>query len=103
MPELFIGNVSKQIIQFAYRTLERAGVIYQTIAIGGQIRIAPNGVKTDLTTPEIDYIIGQHRVYGILPIEELNDITASSSVCYAIGKPISADKLQRAMRKPLQH
>ena len=42
-------------------------------------------MKTDLTTPEIDYIIGQHRVYGILPIEELNDITASSSVCYAIG------------------
>jgi hypothetical protein len=99
MPELYIGNFSKQIHQFAYRALERNGVIYQTIPIGGQIRIAPNGSKTDLSTQEIDYVIDQYRHYGIIPIDEISKIDAFSSLCYSIGKPISAEKLGRLMRK----
>jgi hypothetical protein len=99
MPELYIGNFSKQIHQFAYRSIERAGTIFQTIPIGGQIRIAPNGSKTDLTTPEIDYILDQHRRYGIIPVEDIGDINAFSGLCYSIGKQISVEKLHRAMKK----
>ncbi len=100
MPELYIGNVSKQIHQFAYRSLERPGIIFQTISIGGQIRIVPNGARSDLTTPEIDYIIEQHKTYGIAPIDELDSITNPfGGLCYSIGKPISAEKLRRAMLK----
>jgi len=100
MPELYIGNVSKQIHQFAYRALERSGVIIQPIPIGGQIRLSPNGANIDLTTPEIDYIIGQHRSYGLTPINELDaNRNPFSGLVYSIGKPISADKLRRAMVK----
>jgi hypothetical protein len=99
MAELYVGNVSKQIYQFAYRSLERAGVIVQPIPIGGQIRIAPNGTKVDLTSPEIDYIVEQHRMYGMVPVDEVENAGPFSGLCYSIGKPISVEKLHRAMRK----
>jgi hypothetical protein len=100
MPELYIGNVSKQVFQFAYRSPERPGVIVQTIPIGGQIRISPNGVHVDLSTPEIDAIIGQHRTYGIVAIEDIDRLNGPfDGLCYSIGKAMSVDKLRRAMQK----
>lgn len=99
MPELYIGNVSKQIHQFAYRALERQGVIFQTIPIGGQIRVAPNGSKTDLTAQEIDYIVDQHRSYGMVRIDEIDTIGPFSGLCYSIGKALSVERLHRAMKK----
>jgi hypothetical protein len=100
MPELYIGNVSKQIQQFSYRSPERPGVIVQTIPIGGQIRISPNGSHTDLSTPEIDAIIGQHRTYGLVDVDEIdNKQSPFNGVCYSIGKQISVEKLRRAMQK----
>jgi hypothetical protein len=99
MPELYIGNVSKQIFQFCYRSPERPGVIVQPIPIGGQIRISPNGVIIDLSTPEIDSILGQHKAYGIVSIDEVDDKHPFDGLCYSIGKPMSAEKLRRAMLK----
>lgn len=100
MPELYIGNVSKQIFQFAYRSPERPGVIVQTIPIGGQIRISPNGVQINLNQPEIDAILEQHRTYGIVSIDEVDRLRGPfDGICYSIGKPISVEKLRRAMVK----
>jgi hypothetical protein len=100
MPELFIGNISKQIFQFAYRSPERPGVIVQTIPIGGQIRISPNGTHIDLSTPEIDAIIGQHVTYGIVSIEDVDSKQSPfNGLCYSIGKPITVEKLRKAMLK----
>jgi hypothetical protein len=100
MPELYIGNMSKQIQQFAYRSPERPGVITQIIPIGGQIRVSPNGMHVDLSTPEIDSIISQHRAYGIVPIEEVDKAQSPfSATCYSIGKPITPEKLRKAMLK----
>jgi hypothetical protein len=100
MPELYIGNVSKQIVQFAYRSPERPGVIVQTIPIGGQIRISPNGVHVDLSTPEIEAIIGQHITYGIVAVDDVEKSQSPfNGLCYSIGKQISVEKLRRAMLK----
>jgi hypothetical protein len=100
MPELFIGNVSKQIQQFCYRSPERPGVITQTIPIGGQIRISPNGQHVDLSTPEIDAIIEQHRAYGIVNIDDIdNKQSPFSGICYSVGKAMTPEKLRRAMLK----
>jgi hypothetical protein len=100
MPELYIGNVSKQIFQFCYRSPERPGVIVQTIPIGGQIRISPNGQHVDLSTPEIDAIIEQHRAYGIVPIDDIDRLRGPfDGICYSIGKQIPVEKLRRAMVK----
>jgi hypothetical protein len=100
MPELYIGNVSKQIQQFCYRSPERPGVITQTIPIGGQIRISPNGQLVDLSPPEIEAILSQHRTYGIVDIDDIdNKQSPFSGICYSIGKAMSPEKLRRAMVK----
>jgi hypothetical protein len=100
MPELYIGNISKQIFQFAYRSPERPGVIVQTIPIGGQIRISPNGIHVDLSTPEIESIISQHVTYGLVEIDEVDaKQSPHSGLCYSIGKAMSPEKLRRAMLK----
>jgi hypothetical protein len=100
MAQLYVGNVSKQIHQFSYRALEKSGVITQPIQIGGQVRVAPNGHNTDLTSQEIDYILAQHSIYGITPIDELDtNKNPFFGLVYSIGKPIPAEKLSRAMRK----
>lgn len=99
MAELFIGNATKQINNFAYRSLERPGIVVQIIQIGGQIKVAPTGSKTDLTQMEIDHIIDQHRMYGIRDILEIESKGTFGGLVYSIGKPISAEKLRRAMLK----
>jgi hypothetical protein len=101
MPKLFVANVSKQIHQFAYRALERNGVIIQPIPIGGQITIAPNGTNTDLTTPEIDFILNQNRKYGLVSIEELDNSKdfRFNGICFSIGKPLTTERLRRAMQR----
>lgn len=100
MPELYVGNVSKQIFQFAYRSPERPGIITQIIPIGGQIRISPNGSHFDLSSPEIESIIGQHRTYGLVAIEDIDSTQSPfSGLCYSIGKAMTPEKLRRAMLK----
>jgi hypothetical protein len=101
MPELYVGNVSKQIQMFAYRTPERPGIVTQTIPIGGQIRVAPNGTKTDLSTPELDAIIEQHRSYGLTPVDELDALRNHpfNGLIYSIGKPITAERLHKGMQR----
>jgi hypothetical protein len=100
MPELYIGNISKQVQHFCYRSLERAGIIMQPIPIGGQIRVSPTGSKSDLTTPEIDYILEQYGKYGMLPVDEIDAKQSPfSGLCYSIGKQISPERLKKAMFK----
>ena len=97
MPELYIGNVSKQIHQFGYRVQERPGVITQVVPIGGQIRISPNGQRSDLSQMEIDYILSQHLIYGLVSVDNLDTIGPHDGLCYSIGKPFTADKLHEGM------
>jgi hypothetical protein len=100
MPELYIGNVTKQIHQFAYRALERPGIVLQTIPIGGQIRVSPDGKKRDMTIQEIDYILDQHKTYGLISAEEINSKhngPFNGGLVYSIGKPLTPEKLHQAM------
>ena len=100
MPELYIGNVSKQIQTFCYRSPERPGVIAQTIPIGGQIRISPDGRHVDLAPPDIDAILDQHRAYGIVDINDIDSKQSPfSGLCYSIGKPLTPERLRKAMFK----
>lgn len=99
MPELYIGNATKHTHMFAYRALERLGIITQVITPGNQIRVSPNGSTTDLSTLDIDYILGQQRAYGLIPIDELDRTSPFYGLVYSIGKPLTEDKLLRAIKK----
>jgi hypothetical protein len=101
LPSLYVANVTKQVCQFAYRSPERLGLVIQTIPIGGQIQIAPKGsMGLDLSTPEIDGIIDQHRKYGLIAVEDIDtDKAKFHGICYSIGKPISVERLHKAMQR----
>ena len=89
---LFIANATRQNFHFVYRVPESNKLREQTIPIGGQVRIAG-----DLNQHEIEAIIGQHRKYGLVPVQEVDRTKAFVGLCYSIDKLISVDKLGRAM------
>jgi hypothetical protein len=100
MAELYIANGTKQIYQFAYRVPERSGVVTQVIPIGGQVRIAPNGTDYNLSQPVIDSILKQWSKYGLTPVADLDTLRGPfNGICYSVGKPVSVDRLRRAMER----
>jgi len=105
MTEVYVANVTKQTYQFAYRVPERAGFITQTVPIGGQVLLAPNGTNTNLTQPEVDMILAIGQQYGMLSVDELDGIRFDPTkpkfhgICYSLDKPVSVEKLHKAMRK----
>jgi len=98
--EIYVANVTKQTVQFAYRVPERNGVVIQTIPIGGQVLLAPNGTNTNLSVPEVDAILKQGRQFGMLNIDELDGSKAPfHGIAYSLDKAVTVEKLHRAMKK----
>lgn len=86
---LYIANASRQVQNFMYRLPEHPQVRQQTIPIGGQIKISG-----DLTQVEIDAIVKQHEIYGLIPVEDIALKGGFASLCYQVGKPISPVKIE---------
>lgn len=109
MPKLYIANATKQKIQLSYWPLDRVrervrnpesrqGIVTQMIPIGGQIAIVNGSEDNDLSIEEIDFVIKQHRRYGLIPVGELDSSKLPfQGMCYSIGEPVSPDRLHRAM------
>lgn len=88
MPDLFIANGTHQHQDFHYRIPEIKQSRQQRIAIGGQIRISG-----DLTQPQVDAIIEQHRKYGLI---DANDILKGRGPCplaFRVGRHITQDEI----------
>lgn len=89
---LFIGNPTKQIQEFAYRIPGNSGVLRQIIPIGGQIKIS-----AELNRPEVDGIIAQHARYGMKSIDEVDRAKPLVALIYSVDKPIPSGRLTQAM------
>lgn len=88
MAKLFIANCTKQRQDFVYRLPESPSVRRQTIEIGQQIQIA--GDRTGhLSQVDIDAIIDQHRVYGMIEAKE-RPPQNFIGLCYSIDRPVPA-------------
>lgn len=99
---LYIGNATKQHQIFSYRVPERLQLCTQNIMAGSQVCIAPNGSNTDLTTPEIDAILAQYSIYGIRDANDLDqnkDDRPFSGLVYSIGKPVTPERLRKAIAR----
>jgi hypothetical protein len=100
MTILYIGNTTKQIRIFCYWPVEGTKLIAQEIKEGKQIVIAPHGSNTDLSSPEIEAIINQHKMYGLIAADELDTYRGPyGGLIYSLGKEISVDTLQRGLNK----
>ena len=92
--KLFIANATRQIMEFCYRLPERPGALRQVIPIGGQVQ-----VSGDLTRAEIDYVVEKASIFGLVEIGDAERTGGFSGLCYSVDKPISEDRLFRAMTK----
>lgn len=85
---LYIGNPTKQLQDFCYRTKQSTGMRMQTIHIGTQIAVSGN-----LTAEDIDFIIEQHERYGMCRADETDHNKEYTGLIYSIDKPITSAKL----------
>ena len=90
--KLYIANCTQQVHDFVYRMLESGALRQQKIEAGGQIAIAG-----DLTSPEVDYIIEQHRRYGLVRVDEIDQTKPFIGLCFQTDRPIAVDKIRRAL------
>jgi hypothetical protein len=91
--KMYIANRSKQNQMFSYRVPDDNGTLTRprvlNIAPGSQIALPEN----DLSTPQIDAIIEQHRKYGLMSVEDALRGRGFSALCYSLNKPISVNNI----------
>ena len=86
--KLYVANVTAQTHEFLYRLIEQTKILRQVIPSGRQIQIAG-----DMNKDEIDYIVGQHAKYGMIPADEISHTKKFHGLCYSVDKPITAPLL----------
>ena len=86
--ELFIANCTKQDHQFTYMLFENTRPFMERIRAGAQIKIKG-------THDEIDQIIKQHEVYGLIPVEKIKG--KFSGMAYKLDKPINVEAIENGI------
>lgn len=92
MPKLFVANTTFQNVDFQYRLRESLKIYQQMIPIGGQIQISG-----DLSTPDIDYVVHQHAMYGMVRVDEIDRTKPFIGLCYDVDRRIDVEKMRRAL------
>jgi hypothetical protein len=90
--KLFIANCTRQVLDFMYRLPEHPTPIHQKIEMGQQI-----AVPRDLSMPDIEYVVNQHRIYGMVDVKDVDHTKAFIGTCYSVDKPVSINKIQLAL------
>ena len=91
--QLFIANVSRQNLTFSFRVPEQNGIKQVMIPPGAQRPI----YSPDLTKPQVDGIIEQGRIYGMVAADEVDRVKKQTPMVYSVGKEISAEKIRKLM------
>ena len=87
--KLYIANCTQQDHNFVYRMLGQNGVRQQMIGVGRQVKLSG-----DLTTEEIEYVVNQHRRYGMIANSELSGKRRGfNALVYSIDKPVQVDDM----------
>ena len=96
--QFFVGNATKQILQFAYRLPERRAPITRIVHVGRQEKLSGNG-GYDLSRPDVDAILEQWGKYGLIPTSELESNRREfQGYLYSIDKPIPAAIMFKATK-----
>jgi hypothetical protein len=91
MTDVFIGNATKQILEFAYKLPERK-LVTQRVGVFKQVRLA-----VDCSQKDIDAIFEQWGKYGLVNATEIESVRKDfEGYLISVGKPIASEKLARA-------
>jgi len=83
--DLYIANCSKQDFLFTYMLPENQRPFSHKIRAGGQIKLVQN-------QPEVDAIIKQHQLYGMMEVTKVK--RGFGGLCYRFSKPISVEAIE---------
>ena len=86
--ELYIANCTKQDHQFTYMLFENPRPFMERIRAGSQVKIQGSN-------NEIDQIIKQHEIYGLIPVEKIKG--NFSGMAYRIDKPINVEAIENGI------
>ena len=92
--QLYIGNATRQILNFQYRVSKEAPLREQVIPSGEQVKISG-----ELTPAQVDYIVQKQAKYGVVAADTIDQARGFIGVCYSIGKPITSVRLTLLMQK----
>lgn len=91
MTAVFVGNATKQILQFAYKLPERKQTITQVVPIWSQVQLT-----IDCSQPDIDAIMEQWGKYGLVNVTEMSHAKDFEGYLISIGRPIASSTLKDA-------
>lgn len=91
MPDVFIGNATKQVYEFSYWIAERKAPITQRVPILGQVRLA-----AQLTPDEVTNLKLVNAKYGLTEVDRLGNAPENFSGYLISDKPIRPDVIKRA-------
>jgi hypothetical protein len=86
--DLYIANCSKQEYLFTFMLPENVRPFVHKIRAGTQIKLVQS-------QPEVDVIIKQHSIYGLMEAEKVKK--GFGGLCYRIGKPISVSAIEEGL------
>jgi hypothetical protein len=92
MSTMYVANTTQQIQDFQFRLPMKDKVYKQSIDIGRQIKVAG-----ELDTREVEAIIAQHSIYGMIEVSELDRAKPFVGLIYSLDKPVKAELISRAM------
>lgn len=93
MSKLYVANATQQVQQFTYWLPEMPRHFMQEIPMGSQIVVG----QRDLTKDEIDYVLKQHKQYGLRSVAEAQRDPNFSGVCYSVDRHVSLPLLYELM------
>lgn len=92
MSKLYVANLSKQNIEFIYWVENSKKPVVTKIKPGQQESVYPQGSRVDH-----ERIVDQHRMYGLIPVSELDRRQGFVGQCYQYDDPIPLDRLYTGM------
>lgn len=104
MPRLYVANCTRRRHIFAYRIPDdenrlpqRDAAYMQPIEPGGQVQIGGN--RREFSTPQINAIVEQQSIYGLIYVSDIGNTTDICDSCYSIDKPVSLEQIQRLITR----
>jgi hypothetical protein len=94
MTTVYVANCTRQAHQFLYQVPEFPAPFMQPIPPGGQIKLSK-----DLNPIQLDAVVGHHRKYGMVHVDEVARARQFSGLCYSTDKPIKLDRIQELITR----
>lgn len=94
MSKLFVANCSKFNYELHYWVENSKKPVVTKIRPGGQESIYPQGTRIDH-----ERIVEQHKIYGLIPVNEIDRTNAFVGQCFQYDNPISHDRLFTTMER----